>query len=231
MFKTIFIFNILLFKLSGQEDIIVGTVTAGRKQQGLENIVGMFINTLALRNYPRTGMSFIEFLREVRETTLEAFDNEDYQFEDLVDKLIKKRDAARNPLFDVLFSFGRLDLVDMDRSVSAFTGSPGIGEAGDTRGGAGNELKVKPFAREAGVAKFDLVFSGGLVEDKLIFSINYCSELFKEETISRFAEYFKEVVQTVSVNETILLKDISISHNLATAESDIYRDQESDFEF
>jgi acyl carrier protein len=225
-------FKILLFKLSGQEDIIVGTVTAGRRLRDLENIVGMFINTLALRNYPRAGMSFIEFLKEVRETTLEAFDNEDYQFEDLVDKLVKKRDAARNPLFDVLFAFGQVDMVDIERSVSAYEAPPDTGSTGEAATSQVKGLQVKPFASEVeGAAKFDMIFSGGDRGEKLVFSINYCTELFKEDTISKFSNYFKEVVQAVLKDETILLKDISISHNLETAESDIYRDQESNFEF
>ncbi|MCP4150805.1 MAG: hypothetical protein GY757_23870, partial [bacterium] len=98
------IFTILLSKLSGQEDIIVGTPTAGRRHADLESIIGMFVNTLAIRNYPEGTKTITEYLGEVKENTLQAFENQEYQFEELVDKLSLKRDTGRNPLFDVMFN-------------------------------------------------------------------------------------------------------------------------------
>ncbi|MCP4156333.1 MAG: hypothetical protein GY757_51950, partial [bacterium] len=98
------IFTILLSKLSGQEDIIVGTPTAGRRHADLENIIGMFVNTLAMRNYPEGKKTFREFLREVKESTLKAFENQEYQFEDLVEGISVKRDTGRNPVFDVMLN-------------------------------------------------------------------------------------------------------------------------------
>ncbi|MCP4156725.1 MAG: non-ribosomal peptide synthetase, partial [bacterium] len=77
------IFSILLSKLSSQEDIIVGTPVAGRRHADLENIIGMFVNTLAMRNYPDGRKTFKEYLNEVKENTLQVFENQDYQFEDL----------------------------------------------------------------------------------------------------------------------------------------------------
>ncbi|MCP4149902.1 MAG: AMP-binding protein, partial [bacterium] len=97
------IFTILLSKLSGQQDIIVGTPTAGRNHAELENIIGMFVNTLAMRNYPHGEITIEEYLRELKENTLQAFENRDYPFEDLVDRLSVKRDTGRNPIFDVMF--------------------------------------------------------------------------------------------------------------------------------
>ncbi|MCI0470864.1 MAG: condensation domain-containing protein, partial [Candidatus Aminicenantes bacterium] len=222
------LFNILLFKLTTQEDIIIGTVTAGRRQRDLENIVGMFINTLPLRNFPQGKKSFIDFLEEIRETTLEAFDNEDYQFEDLVEKVLEKRDPTRNPLFDVLFAYGQLDLVDIRQEVSDYAaqpGKPGAAEPGQ------DVLRVEPYNREGAVSKFDMIFSGTDDGEKLFFSINYCTAIFKEETARRWAKYFAEIATAAAENEQVLLKDITISHDLVTATSEVYRDQESDFEF
>jgi amino acid adenylation domain-containing protein len=227
MFMVILaVFDILLFKLSRQEDIVVGTANAGRVHQDLENIVGMFVNTLALRNHPKNEKSFIEFLREVGETTLEAFDNQDYQFEDLVEKVLEKRDPGRNPLFDVMFMFGKLDIIiDISQFSSVFTNKIG------TVGPGESILKVKPYRSGNPPAKFDMLFTGTDTGEKLVFSIGYCTDLFKKETIERFITYFKEIVAEVKDNESILLKDISISHNLVTAKSDLYLDRESDFEF
>ncbi|MCP4151785.1 MAG: hypothetical protein GY757_28840, partial [bacterium] len=98
------IYTILLSKLSGQEDIIVGTPTAGRRHADLESIIGMFVNTLAIRNYPEGTKTITEYLGEVKENTLQAFENQEYQFEELVEKLSLKRDTGRNPLFDVMFN-------------------------------------------------------------------------------------------------------------------------------
>ncbi|MCP4149236.1 MAG: non-ribosomal peptide synthetase, partial [bacterium] len=98
------IFTILLSKLTGQEDIIVGTPTAGRRHADLEKITGMFVNTLAMRNYPGREKKFKDYLAEVKENTMQAFENQEYQFEDLVEKLSVKRDTGRNPIFDVMLN-------------------------------------------------------------------------------------------------------------------------------
>ncbi|MCP4214661.1 MAG: hypothetical protein GY765_08385, partial [bacterium] len=77
------IYTILLAKLSGGEDIVVGTPTAGRGHADLQKIVGMFVNTLALRNRPENGKTFATYLAEVGKTTLQAFENQEYPFEEL----------------------------------------------------------------------------------------------------------------------------------------------------
>ena len=102
-------YNILLFKYTGQEDIIVGSPIAGRQHADLKNIIGMFVNTLAIRNYPEEEKTFREFLAEVKENALLAYENQDYQFEDLVEKLEIRRDISRNPLFDVMFTVQNMD--------------------------------------------------------------------------------------------------------------------------
>jgi len=212
-------FNILLFKLGRQEDIIVGTVLAGRRHPDLENIIGMFVNTLPLRNFPGENKTFIEFLRETRKRALEVFDNQDYPFDLLVDKLTVERDTGRNPLFDVLFSFN--------------APTPG-GSSIQLEKIEKTGLNVKPYEwgeGEISQAKFDMIFSGRDGGDCLFLVIEYSMELFKKETIERFIMYFKEVVSAVTENESIKLKDITISHDLVIAVSDVYQGAESDFEF
>ncbi len=117
------IYNILLSKLSNQEDIIIGTVTAGRQHADLENIIGMFVNTLPLRNYPKGELSFKEFLSTLKARTLACFDNQAFPYEELIDELHVTRDTSRNPLFDVM-------LVFQNQELSEFTLS---------------ELTIKPF--------------------------------------------------------------------------------------
>ncbi len=126
-------YTILLSKYSGQEDIIVGSPIAGRFNPDLENIIGMFVNTLALRNYPKGEIVFTDFLAEVRENALKAYENQDYQFESLVEKLELKRDMSRNPLFDTMFV-----LQNVDRDKIAL-----------------QRLKIQPYEFNSKIAKFD----------------------------------------------------------------------------
>ncbi|MGD2089268.1 MAG: amino acid adenylation domain-containing protein, partial [Candidatus Aminicenantes bacterium] len=169
------LFNILLSKISGQEDIVVGSPIAGRRHADLEQVIGMFVNTLALRNYPAGEKSFTEFLREVRERTLAALENQEYQFEDLVDKVVVKRDVSRNPLFDVMF-------------VMQNTGVPEVEVPG---------LKLSPHRYETGISKFDLTFNCEEVEESMFVKVEYCTKLFEEETLVKFISYFKKIVSDV----------------------------------
>ncbi|MCP4151916.1 MAG: non-ribosomal peptide synthetase, partial [bacterium] len=98
------LYSVLLSKLSGQEDIIVGTPTAGRRHADFENIIGMFLNTLAMRNKPTGAKTIRDYLAEVKEQTLQAYENQEYQFEELVEKLSVIRDTRRNPLFDTMYN-------------------------------------------------------------------------------------------------------------------------------
>ncbi|MCP4215073.1 MAG: hypothetical protein GY765_10465, partial [bacterium] len=98
------LFNILLSKLSGSETVVIGTPVSGRRHIDLERVMGMFVNTLPLKNHLAPDTAFKQFLAEVKEHSLQAFDNQDYPLEDLVDKLLETRDPSRHPIFDVLFS-------------------------------------------------------------------------------------------------------------------------------
>lgn len=79
---------------------MIGSPIAGRPHADLEAVLGMFVNTLALRTRPAGNKTFEEFLKEVRQTALEAYEHQDYPFEELVDKLGVQREMSRNPLFD-----------------------------------------------------------------------------------------------------------------------------------
>ncbi|MCP4158040.1 MAG: AMP-binding protein, partial [bacterium] len=101
--------NILLSKLTGQKDIVVGTPVAGRRHADLENIIGMFVNTLPLRNDVTAKKTYAEMLHPLKENLLEAFENQEYPFEELVTKLPLNRDTSRNPLFDIMYTLERFD--------------------------------------------------------------------------------------------------------------------------
>ncbi|MCP4158402.1 MAG: hypothetical protein GY757_62460, partial [bacterium] len=192
------IFTILLAKLSGELEIIVGTPTAGRRHAELENIIGMFVNTLAMRNTPGEGETFREYLREVKENTLQAFDNQEYPFEDLVDRLSVRRETGRNPIFDVMFN-----MLEIPRTKQA--GNKTQANEPPKESPAKNELFNKK-------AKFDLTLTtkergrsevdetghpGEIDAGSLEFQFEYRVKLFKEETIRRFITYFKGIMQKI----------------------------------
>jgi non-ribosomal peptide synthetase component F len=182
------LYNVLLFKLSGQEDIIVGTAADGRIYTDFRGIAGMFVNTLALRNFPKTEKSFTTFLKEVKERTLEAFENHEYQFEDLVGKVYKKRDASRHPLFDVSFSLTDLQGKKFDNTK--------------------NDMKLTNTK-----SLYDLeleIFDYG---EKIYITLNYDKNLFKTITIERYINYLKSIVSTITKDPGILLINILDEEN------------------
>jgi amino acid adenylation domain-containing protein len=166
------IFNVLLGKLSGQEDIIIGTPIAARRHVDLDPIIGMFVNTLVMRHFPTGSKTFKVFLREIKASILEAFENQEYPFEELVEKVNVSRDAGRNPLFDVMFA-----LQNWERAGGEIPG-----------------LVVKPYPFENRTAKFDLNLDAMEMAGQITFSLEYSTALFEESTIQKFTGYFKKIV-------------------------------------
>jgi len=169
------VFYILLSKLSGLEDIIIGTPVAGRRHVGLQNIIGMFVNTLAIRNYPSGDKRFKEFLKDVKQRTLEAFENQEYPFEDLVDSISLSRDTGRNPIFDVMFAMLNTDISEVEV----------------------DGIKPTLYDYESKISKFDLTLQGIEKGEELYFTFEYRTRLFKKETVERFTRYFKKLLLSV----------------------------------
>jgi tyrocidine synthetase-3 len=189
------VFNIFLSKISSQQDIVVGTSIAGRRHSDLEPIIGMFVNTLALRHYPSGRETFTNFLREVRQKTVEAFENQEYPFEELVEKVDVERDMGRNPLFDVMFEMQTIDEAPQDilKEKEAI-----------------ESVTIKPYQFETGTSKFDLSLSAVETGEKLRPGLEYCTKLFRKETIERFIHYFKEVISSVINNPGKKIAEIEI---------------------
>jgi amino acid adenylation domain-containing protein len=189
------VFTVLLSRLSGQEDIIVGTPTSGRRHANLEHIVGMFVSTLAVRSQPVGEKTFKEYLSGLKDVTLLAFENQDYPFEDMVENLSIERDSSRNPIFDVMFSWHTLTGANTktNRNMHAHPQNW--------------ERKSKPTG-EAGVydlghkiSKFDMTLIGFEEEETTTFIFEYCAKLFKRKSIQRFIGYFKNIITSVLENE------------------------------
>ncbi|MEL7148506.1 MAG: condensation domain-containing protein, partial [Bacteroidota bacterium] len=182
------LFNVLLSKLSNQEDIVVGTLTAGRSHPDVEEMIGMFVNTLALRSYPTGGQSFTDFLTSVSKTTVSAFDNQSYPYEDLVDELKLTRDTSRNPLFDIMFSWQNFEESSLTMS----------------------NVEVSQVATGIEVSKFDMTLTALEYDDRINLGFQYAADLFEEDTIAQFVSYFHRIVKAVATDATIRLAEISI---------------------
>jgi hypothetical protein len=193
------IYNIFLAKITNQEDIIVGTVVNGRSHPDLERIIGMFVNTLALLNHPGGEKTIKEFIKEIKRKTIQDFENQDYPFDELVEKLLKTKEENRNPIFDVRFTFNN---IEPSTEVTP-------------------EVKPGPVAKIHNTSKFDMTLAGREVGEKLHFSFEYCTKLFKEETIKQFSHYFREILSTAAKNIDIKLQDIKLSHDFIDIESNI----------
>ncbi|HLP60961.1 MAG TPA: condensation domain-containing protein, partial [Candidatus Deferrimicrobium sp.] len=187
------VFNILLAKLSGQEEIVVGTPVAGRRHGDLEKIIGMFVNTLALRNYPSGSPTFKEFLRDVKERLLLVFENQEYPFEELVDKLSLPRDIGRNPLFDVMIVLQNMNIGSTEQAKATVQAD-----------------SMKGYQNIAQAAQFDLSLTAMEGSRGLFLYFEYCTKLFKKETIDRFIYYFKKIAALVVQNPDLKIKDIEI---------------------
>ncbi|MGW4018518.1 amino acid adenylation domain-containing protein, partial [Rhodococcus ruber] len=184
---------LVLSRLSGSDDVTVGTPVAGRGERALDELVGMFVNTLVLRTEIDPDESFAEFLRRVREVDLAAFGHADVPFERVVEELAVERSTARNPLFQVVLAFQNL--------------ARPVVETG--------ELRVRGLDADAAVSRFDLQVTvldgadenGGPTWD---LTFVYSTELFDESTIVSFAQRLKRVLTTVTADAAIRLGAVDI---------------------
>ncbi|QDX92246.1 amino acid adenylation domain-containing protein [Brevibacillus laterosporus] len=203
--------TILLAKYSRQEDITVGSPIAGRTHADLDNMIGMFVNTLAMRNQPVGSKVYEDFLQEVKENALAAYAHQDYQFEELVDKLHVQRDLGRNPIFDVMFTLQNAD-------VESFSFE---------------ELTFTEYKQESKVAKFDVAFSANEGNEEIAFLVEYSSKLFKKETMERMITQFLQIISAIGTNVTCKICEIEVlsqeeKNDLLYAFNDTYVDYPRD---
>ncbi len=181
-------YNILLFKYTGQKDIVIGSPIAGRKHADLENLIGVFVNTLAIRNEIDENMTFEDFIKIVKVNALNAFENQDYPFEELVEKLNINRDLNRNPLFSTT-----LTMQNMNNNTIEING-----------------VKFTPCENKNKMSKFDLTLEVIESEGKILLTMRYATALFKRETIQRMLEYFTNIIKEITENRNIRVTDIKM---------------------
>ncbi len=186
-------YNVLLSKYTGQEDIIIGTPSAGRSHLDIEGIIGMFVNAFAMRNFPESSKTFREFLNEVKKNCIDVYSNHEYQFEELFDALNIKRDLNRNPIFDTAFILQNIEMLSLEIA----------------------DLKIEPYSgMEKIISKLDLSLSASEIYKGISFNMVYCTALFKKSTIERIMSDYIDILSQISEDIDIRLKDIYIAKNV-----------------
>jgi amino acid adenylation domain-containing protein/non-ribosomal peptide synthase protein (TIGR01720 family) len=178
----------LLFRYTGQTDIILGSPVAGRENPELEDQIGFYVNTLALRDEVKGEESFLSLLKKVRETTIEAYEHQIYPFDSLVNELKLERDLSRSPFFDVM--------------VLLQTNDPFVPEMVN--------IKVTEFVQEQTTSKFDMIFQFVNNGHELMAHIEYNTDLFKEDTIRRLSSHFKELVRSLLEDGNRQIRDLNL---------------------
>jgi hypothetical protein len=205
------VYNILLSRYTRQEDIIVGYPVTGRSHADLQPVIGMFVNMLPMRNRPRGNKTFRQFLEEARENALNAHENQDYPFEELVVQLGLQGEAGGSPLFNVAFALHTREGTKTDSDT-------GI-------------LKVIPVEFEHKVSIFDITLRAYEAPDGLSMVLEYKTALFKPSTMEKYAKRYIEILEQVVENIDLQLKDISVSHELLALKTDVFAEEKGDFRF
>ncbi|MBC9915650.1 non-ribosomal peptide synthetase [Chitinophaga varians] len=173
--------NLLLHKYSSQEDIIVGSPTAGRDHVDLEDQIGLYLNTVAFRSVFSRENTFLELLAHIKEMTMAAYEHQGFPFAELINSLDLTRDMSRNPLFDVFIDFHDIDLLTEKQQLA--------------------DLSVNTCETSAyQFSKFELTFMFIAAKDGLTLSLEYNSDLYTEETITRMHTHLEGLMKAVTDN-------------------------------
>ncbi|WP_121809994.1 non-ribosomal peptide synthetase [Mucilaginibacter kameinonensis] len=177
-------FNILLYRYSGQEDICVGSPIANRNQPEIAEVIGFFVNTLAIRSHLDGGLSFVKLLAQVKQTMLEAYEHQDVPFEKVVEAVVKERDLSRSPLFQVMFVLQNTTRV------------PEL-QLGD--------LTLQQTQDAHQTAKFDITLFIIESEGALHAGLEYNTDIYDELTINRMAGHYSQLLSAIvdAPNETV----------------------------
>ncbi|HEX5876035.1 MAG TPA: amino acid adenylation domain-containing protein, partial [Pyrinomonadaceae bacterium] len=174
-------FYVLLYRYSGETDIVIGTPVANRSRREIEPLIGFFVNTLALRANLSGDRTFSELLAQVREVSLGAYAHQDLPFEMLVEELSPIRDPSRNPLFQVMFA-----LQNMPEAASQ-----------------SSRLVIEPVDVKTARAQFDLILDVVDLGGQLHLTFVYNTDLFDASTIQRMAAHFEVLLSGVDAGESI----------------------------
>ncbi|OKZ56687.1 MAG: hypothetical protein BHV99_05085 [Clostridium sp. 26_21] len=183
------VFYILLYKYTGQSEIILGSPIANRDKNEMKRMIGMFVNNIVTKANINSEETFQNFLNEMREQILDDISHQPYPFDMLVKRLGIKTDNSRNPLFDVMFTYqnNQENILKLDNTETQ------IVEINNNIAKFNLSLEIKPKSHT--------------------INIEYCTDLFKKETIERLFEHYINAIDFIMNDVNAKIKDIEIISN------------------
>ncbi|TCN55434.1 amino acid adenylation domain-containing protein [Flavobacterium circumlabens] len=170
--------NVLFYRYTNQNDIIIGTPIAGRPHSDLQNQTGLYLNTLALRTQFDGQDSFIELLSNVKNKTLEAYEHQLYPFDELIENLNLKREVSRSPLFDVMLILQNMDSFDSTQQLDGVT--------------------IQQYQNKQNLLiKYDLEFTFDEFGNELNFNLTFNTDIYTEAFVEKITEHFGTLLQGV----------------------------------
>lgn len=205
-------FQLLVARLSGQQDIVVGSPISGRNQSEFEGVIGLFLNTLVLRTNVGGNPTFNELLGRVREVALAAYDYQDVPYEKLMGDLQLRRSLNHNTLFQLMFAFRRDPLEQFYRLA---------------------HVSIDMISIKRQTAKFDLNLAVYERADSLRCHFAYSTDLFNQSTIERMATYYRRLVEEIVVDPGRRILDLPLlgeseRHQLMVEWNDTKKDYPTD---
>jgi amino acid adenylation domain-containing protein len=186
-------FQTLLHRYSGQDEIRIGTPVANRNRLETEGLIGFFVNTQVLRADFNNELTFNQLLQQVKQTTLDAQDNQDLPFEQLVESLQVERSLSHTPLFQAMFNY--LNDKGSDKEAQLFSL---------------DNLEVGGVNWESHTAQFDLTLDIAEFETGISASFNYATDLFDESTIERLAKHWQHLLQGIVVKPSQRIAELAL---------------------
>jgi tyrocidine synthetase III len=189
-------FNILMYQYTGQTDIVVGFPIGGRDHPDLEDQLGLYINTIALRTQFKGTDTAKDVLEVVREHTLGAYDHQVYPFDELLDILPIEKDAGRSALFDIMIVLQNITADTIANSDSSQQNAQLNSQAEATPAA---ELAIGAHeGAENKLSKFDMTFEIRETGDQLLLRLEYNTDIYKEATINRLGQHFAQVIHLMT---------------------------------
>ncbi|MEC0168784.1 SDR family NAD(P)-dependent oxidoreductase [Paenibacillus graminis] len=203
------LYSVLLHKYTGQDEVMIGASLAGRNHADLVDMVGMFANVLPFRSRINREISFEQLLTEVKAQSLRIFENQDVQFEILVEALGRSHQLSENPLFNVM-----LVLPDVAPAEAAMDRV---------------RLQAYPFRNPS--SKFDLTLWVYDYDDRIEMRMEYSTDLFARRTITTMCRHLLDIAGQAAGNPDILVKEIRLDSGLVRTETLNLLDDGNDFAF
>ncbi|NRR20015.1 edeine non-ribosomal peptide synthetase EdeL [Brevibacillus sp. MS2.2] len=187
------VYSVLLSKYSNQEDIVIGCDMDGRQRAEFAPVVGMFVNTLALRNWPKKELTVREYIGQVRQNVLSGFEHGDYPFDQLVSQIQFPRDPARNPLFDAMLT---------------------LHHAAEQQKVRLDQIEFAPYEFRRKAAMLDLALEVVKAEDHICMHWQYNTNLYHRRTIEKMAQDFVNLLEQMVAHPNRTIGQLQIGHGV-----------------